>query len=313
MPGRASSHRVLPRALRPGDTVGVVAPAGPVSDRSGVEAGGARLERLGFRVRYDERVFESRRYLAGDDAARAAELMRYFEDRSVAAIVALRGGYGSARIVPLLDPERLRPHCKLFMGFSDLTTLHLYFRRRFGWVTIHGPMATSPFLHNLRDAEERHLVSLLTDPTYRPRLHFPELETWVAGAAEGRLVGGCLSLVVASLGTPYEIETEGTILFLEDLAEAPYRLDRMLTQLRLAGKLDGAAGLLLGSFQGCQPEDGSYAVEDVLAELLVPLGVPVLARFPGGHGPANWPLPLHTRVRLDASGRQIKLLEPILE
>ena len=107
----------------------------------------------------------------------------------------------------------------------------------------------------------------------------------------------------------------GTVAIVFGIAAAwqAYRLDRMLTQLRLAGKLDGAAGLLLGSFQGCQPEDGSYAVEDVLAELLVPLGVPVLARFPGGHGPANWPLPLHTRVRLDASGRQIELLEPVLE
>jgi muramoyltetrapeptide carboxypeptidase len=301
---------VRPRALRPGDVLGIVAPAGPVADRSGVEAGAARLERLGFRVRYEERIFQSHRYLAGDDGARAEELMRCFEDPGVAGILALRGGYGSARLLSRIDPARLRGREKVFMGFSDLTTLHLYFRRTFGWVTFHGPMATSPFLYSLSGEEERHLVSLLTDPEYRPRLSFEGVEAWSGGVAEGPLIGGCLSLVVASLGTPYEIQTEGCILLLEDLGEPPYRLDRMLTHLRLAGKLEGLAGILLGSFEGSQSEDASYTADDVLKEALLPLGIPVLAHLPCGHGPRNWPLPLNLPVHIDAAARTLELPGP---
>ncbi len=301
---------IHPRALRPGSVIGIAAPAGPVENREGLDRGVAALVRLGFQVRFDERIFQSFRYLAGSDEARAGELQRLFEDDSIDAVVALRGGYGCARLIPLLDEGRLRPHCKLFMGFSDLTTMHLFFRRRFGWVTIHGPMAVSASLGNVGTAEEENLYSLLTDPGYRLRLTFPELESWVPGTEEGKLVGGCLSLVAASIGTAYQIKTEGKILFLEDLGEPPYRVDRMLTQLRLAGILDSVAGVLLGRFQDCNPERGDYTVEDVLHEHLEALGVPVIAHFPAGHGNENWSLPLGVKIKLDADTRQIEALEP---
>ena len=173
--------------------------------------------------------------------------MRAVEDPSVRAIIALRGGYGCARLIPLLDESRVRENCKIFMGFSDLTTLHLFFNKC-GWITFHGPMAATEALAEISAERERHLVSLWTDPDYRPALRFSRLENWSSGAADGVLTGGCLSLVAASLGTPYEIRTEGKILFLEDTGEPPYRIDRMITHLRLAGKLDSAAGLLLGHF-----------------------------------------------------------------
>ena len=210
--------------------------------------------------------------------------MGAFEDPSVKAIVSLRGGFGCSRLIHLIGQGRLRRHCKIFMGFSDLTTLHLYFRRRFGWVTFHGPMATSPALGNIGREQEKHLLSLWTDPSYLPDFSFPDLEAWAPGTAEGELTGGCLSLVVASLGTPYEIATEGKVLFLEDLGEPPYRIDRMLTQLRLARKLDGIAGVLLGSFQDCEPAKPGTTAAEVLRDILMKLEVPVIANFPAGHG-----------------------------
>jgi muramoyltetrapeptide carboxypeptidase len=303
---------IHPPALRRGDTIAIIAPAGPVESRASVTAGAAALERMGFRVQFDERIFDAQRYLAGADIARAAELNRCFESTDVQAVLPLRGGYGCARLIPLLDEKRLRHNCKFFMGFSDLTTLHLFFRRRLGWATVHGPMATSASLAAMSPAEEEHLLRLLTDSTYLPHYSFPETETWFPGTAGGRLAGGCLSIILASLGTPYEIRTEGKILFLEDLGEAPYRIDRMITQLRLAGKLQGIAGVLLGAFLDCLPTGGDYTIDEVLRELLEPLQVPTMAHFPAGHGPANWAIPLGLPVRLDADQRRLQVLEPLV-
>jgi muramoyltetrapeptide carboxypeptidase len=280
-----------------------------VQEHNVIDPALAMLEGWGFRVRFDDRIFDSLRYLAGHDEARAEELMRSFEDPSIQAIIALRGGFGCARVVRLLDERRLRHNCKLFMGFSDLTTLHVYFRRRFGWVTVHGPMATTMSREILSPEAERHLLSLCTDPEYLPTLSFAQLESWVPGSAEGRLVGGCLSILTSSLGTNYEFKSEGKILFLEDLGEAPYRLDRMITQFRLAGKLDEVAGILLGRFTGCEPEEGGYTCSDVLHDLVATAGVPVLANFPGGHGIENWALPLGIRVRMDADHKSVQFLE----
>ena len=301
---------IRPPSLHPGDTIGIVAPASPIEQRDSLERGIATLERMGFHVRFDERVFESLRYLAGEDTARAEELMRYFEDPAVHAIVGLRGGYGCSRLIPLLNENRLRPHAKLFMGFSDLTTLHLFFFRRFGWITLHGPMAASPTLGIIGAEQEKHLFSLWTDPGYMPAFSFPQLEAWVPGVAEGILIGGCLSVIVTSLGTRYEISTEGKILFLEDSGEPPYRIDRMLAHLHLAGKLEGIAGLLMGSFHECDPTQGDYTARDTLRDILEKLNVPVLASFPAGHGPDNWAIPLGVKVRIDANARSVQFLEP---
>jgi muramoyltetrapeptide carboxypeptidase len=171
-------------------------------------------------------------------------------------------------------------------------------------------MAVSKAMADLSGDQEAHLVSLWTNPEYVPQLAFPELTAYAPGVCEGRLAGGCLSLVVASLGTCYEIRTEGKILFFEDLGEPPYRIDRMLMHLKLAGKLESAAGVLLGSFADCDEGASGYTSADVLREFFEPLGIPVLANFPAGHGAGNWVLPLGVRVRLDADNRTLQFLEP---
>jgi muramoyltetrapeptide carboxypeptidase len=300
---------IQPPAIKRGDTFVVVAPASPVDRRDELERGINILEGLGFQVRYDARIFESSRYLAGEDHARAEELMRAFEDPSIQAIIGLRGGYGCSRLIPLLKEKRLRHHPKIFMGFSDLTTLFLFFRRRFGWVTLHGPMAVSPSLAEITPDHADHLFSLLTDPGYRPVLNLAQLESWTPGIAEGELAGGCLSIITTSIGTPYEIKTDGKILFLEDQGEPPYRLDRMLTHLQLAGKLQSIAGVLLGSFLDCEPAKGNYNSRDTLRDILTELKVPVMANFPAGHGSENWAIPLGARIRMDSNARTIEFLE----
>jgi muramoyltetrapeptide carboxypeptidase len=301
-----------PHILKPGDTIGIVAPAGPIINQEMLTAGITSLERMGFRVSWNERILQSFRYLAGRDSERAEELMHCFEDPVIKGIVALRGGYGCSRLIPLLDENRLRSHCKVFMGFSDLTTLHLFFRRRFGWVTFYGPMVATPSLGNIGTAEQDHLRSLWTDPEYLPELGFPSLESWVPGVAEGRVVGGCLSLITAGLGTVYEINTAGKILFLEDLGEPPYRIDRMLTQLRLSGKLDSVVGVLLGSFIDCDTEPENCTLKETFMDFFHNFQIPVLANFPCGHGPVNWAIPLGIKIRLDSTNRSIQFLESSL-
>jgi muramoyltetrapeptide carboxypeptidase len=300
---------VQPSRLKKGDVISIVAPASPIESRNGLEGGIAALERMGFRVRFDDRIFQSSRYLAGNDRERAEELMQAFEDPSVQAIIALRGGYGCARLIPLLIDKRLRPYPKIFIGFSDLTTLHLYFQRRFGWITIHGPMATSPALCNITPQQEQNFLSLLTNPDYHPSFSFPQLETWFPGTAEGTLIGGCLSIITAGIGTPCEIDTEGKILFLEDQGEAPYRLDRMLTHLHLAGKLQPLAGILLGDFLDCEPTQGNYTSSEILREILADLKIPTIANFPAGHGRDNWAIPLGAKVHMDADKGSIGYLD----
>jgi len=298
-----------PQGLKPGDTIAVVAPAGPIASREFFDRGIAALERMGFRTRFNDRLFQSYRYLAGRDADRAADLTHAIEDPSVQAIIALRGGYGCARIIPLLNERRIRDNCKIFMGFSDLTTLHLFFNKC-GWITFHGPMAANEALADISAEREEHLVSLLTDPGYRPGFRFPQIENWSSGTAEGVLTGGCLSLVTASLGTSYEIQTEGKILFLEDTGEPPYRVDRMITHLRLAGKLDSAAGIVLGHFSDCGEPSGDYSVGDVLRDVLSCLNIPILANFPAGHIQDNWTLPLGVKTRIDTNEPALHFLEP---
>lgn len=303
---------VQPPRLKIGDTIAVVAPAGPIRERDALEKGIAALKRMGFQIPDNDRIFESSRYLAGSDSDRAEELMRAFENPSLQAIIAVRGGYGCSRLIPLLTEKRLRHYPKIFMGFSDLTTLHLYFRRRFGWITFHGPMAASSALGSINPDQEEHLLSLWTNPEYRPTFDFPQLETWVPGKAEGILTGGCLSIIATSIGTPYEIKTEGKILFLEDYGEPPYRLDRMLTHLYQANKLQSVAGVLLGKFGDCEPTEGGYTASDTLQEILLKLNVPIIANFPAGHGTDNWALPLGAKAKIDANTRTISFMGPAI-
>ena len=226
---------IIPRPVAKGATLGVVAPAGVVKSEA-LERGVALLRSWGFDVRVGEHVLARRRYCAGEPADRARDLIAMIEDPDVAAVICARGGYGSIQIMPLLDPELFVHNPKLVCGYSDVSPLLDFLVTRCGLAALHGPMVASDFAKGVTERAAARWRALLADAAHPWSEPVPE--ALAPGVAEGMLVGGCLSSLVALLGTPYAIQTDGAVLFLEDVAERPYRLDRMLTQLRLAGKLD---------------------------------------------------------------------------
>jgi muramoyltetrapeptide carboxypeptidase len=292
------------RAIRPGAVVGIAAPAGVV-DREQLERGEHMLRRLGFEPRHRSDIFERRGYLAGDDERRADELMELVRDPQVEAIICARGGYGCHRIVSRLDAAVVRRAAKPLVGYSDVTTLLLWQRRRAGLMGIHGPMLERDLAPGSESIQSLQRALTGSGPPLRLAG-----KTVSGGWAEGRLVGGSLSLVVASLGTPWEIDTRGAILMLEDTGEPPYRIDRMLQHLLAAGKLAEVVGVGVGGTVGC--EDDRYpdlGVDVLLAEILAPLGVPVLSELPFGHGVENVAWPFGGRAAIDADRGEIELLE----
>ncbi len=292
------------RAIRPGAVIGIAAPAGVV-DPERLEAGEQLLRRLGFEPQRRCDLMERRGYLAGDDGRRADELMELVRDPKVEAIVCARGGYGCHRIISRLDPQVFRQAAKPLVGYSDITTLLLWQRRCAGLMGIHGPMLEREL--GVASQASTSLQRALTGTGPPARLPGVAL---AGGWAEGRLVGGSLSLVVASLGTPWEIDTRDSILMLEDCAEPTYRLDRMLQQLLLAGKLQMAVGVGIGSMLDCGDERyPDLTLEALLKETLVPLGIPVIADLPFGHGEPNLAWPVGGRAAIDGDRGEIELLE----
>jgi muramoyltetrapeptide carboxypeptidase len=282
--------------LKPGDTIGVVAPAS-CFDPEAFQRGVQRLESLGFGVRYREDLFSKQRYLAGSDPRRLGELKEFLFAPEVKAIFAARGGYGSMRLLPAL--EKLSPPApKILMGYSDITALLGFAWQRWGWVTFHGPVVAKDIGDRLAEAGERSLLRALTDPKPLGEVKRAGLVGLQPGKARGRLVGGCLSLVVCSLGTPYQLETEGCILYLEDIGEKLYSLDRMLTHLRQAGLLQKARGIVFGPLKDAHDEP--VVVMNLLIDLLGDLKVPILFGFPSGHREDSWTIPLGVEVSLDA-------------
>lgn len=291
-----------PAALKAGDTIAIVAPAA-VADALAVDSGERALQHAGFQVRLGDSVFRRTGYLAGTDPERRDDLIEAFRDPTVRAIFCARGGYGSGRLLPLLAEALRVDEPKIFVGYSDLTFLLTFLTQQCDIVAFHGPM--------MADFEKRpqalpRLLALLGGDRSGWNLAG---ETIVQpGTAEGVLTGGCLSAVVAGLGTPYEIETEGKILFLEDVNEKPYRVDRMLTQLRQAGKLDGVAGVMFGEMAGCSADPNeSVNVADVIGQHFANSTHPVVMGIPSGHGVGTATLPLGLRVRL--AGQRLSFLE----
>ncbi|HEX2204250.1 MAG TPA: LD-carboxypeptidase [Longimicrobium sp.] len=301
---------IRPPALRPGARVALVAPAGPLGEGA-VERAVERVRAWGFEPVPGEACHGRHGYLSAPDAARAADFNAALRDPSVDAVWSLRGGYGVMRILDAIDWEALVARPKALIGFSDNTALHLA-ARRLGVVSFHGP---HPATVEMNDFAQAGLWRVLTDPAPAGRLPFPEgdasTETITGGVAEGPLVGGNLSLVASTLGTAYAIDAEGALLFLEEVGEPAYRVDRMLTQLRLAGVLDHVAGVVIGGFtetpEGASPDHP--AVEEVLRDRLGDLGVPVAVGFPFGHVADNWTLPVGVRARLDAGAGRLEVLE----
>lgn len=307
------------KPLKPGDTIAIAAPAG-VAEEVPVRAFAALMEKQGFKVRIPEGMLGRRdRHLGGTDAQRADELNALIRDPAVRAIFPARGGYGLTRIIDRIDYKALAADPKIITGYSDLTALHLAVARKARVVTFHSPLP----MHSLHKGEtEPHAFAyrsfrrMILAPSGGLGAGIVEVppsgdkpEALVAGKARGRLLGGNLSLVAATIGTPYAIEPEGAILLLEDVNEAPYRVDRMLSQLRLAGVLDKVSGVVLGSFTTKEPDEPAK-IDTILREYFGGLKVPVIIGFPAGHAPANATLPHGGLVEID--GGSLRILEPPL-
>ena len=293
---------IRPHPVRPGARIALVAPASGCP-RSGFDRGVAELARLGFEAVYSEAVFARDLFSAGDPDVRVADFLRAWQDPSVAALVAVRGGYGSVHLLPRLSAGDLRRTPKLFIGYSDTTSLLSWLTLTCQIPALHGPMLDGRLAAGPAGYDERTFLGLLRGDV-GVRLAPPEVQVLHAGTAAGPLVGGTLSQLAASLGTPYAfVPPPGAILFLEDVNERPYRLDRMLTQLRLAGVLSRAAGLVFGEMRGCDEPGGGVTAREAVERAVREFDGPVLYGLPSGHttGPC-WTLPFGVRVRLAAGG-----------
>ncbi|MGX9707551.1 S66 peptidase family protein [Laceyella tengchongensis] len=303
-----------PPALKPGDLIGVIAPASPVPEERR-ERALQTLRRFGYRLKVGASVQEQHGYFSGTDEVRARDVNEMFADPEVRAIMCIRGGYGSQRLLDRIDYAMIRRNPKIFVGYSDITSLHLALWKKAGLITFHGPMVGE--LEHVSEEEEMAwsvLFRQLSDP--QPLGEYPDTGrtlcfTITPGRATGRLVGGNLCLLAASMGTPYELDTTGKILFIEEVGEEPYRIDRMLTQLRLAGKLEQAAGILFTDFHDCDAAnpERSLTLREVLEEIIRPLGVPAYFGFQAGHTEPNLALPIGIQADLDAGEGTLMLLE----
>jgi len=308
-----SAPRIKPPAVKSGDTIGIVAPASNVK-RADLEAGCEGLRRAGYRPFYSDSIFDQELYFAGSVERRTRELEAMFAREDVKAIVCARGGYGANYLLEALDLEKIKSHPKIFVGYSDLTTLLTYFSDVGGFVTFHGPMVAKDWAHEdgVDLASWHAALAFNTSWELAPDMA-SGVTGLVDGAAEGILYGGCLSILVASLGTPYEIRTEGTILFLEDVAAKPYQIDRMLMQLKLAGKLATVRGIIFGEMRDCvQTANQGYRLEEVVLRIVGDLGIPVAYGLRSGHVTAgNITLPIGVKAGLTVrNGRvELKILE----
>ena len=289
---------ISPPRLKPGDTIGIVAPAGPFDPEKFIQ-GKTVLETMGFRTSYDESVFERHGFLAGTDARRAAQMNRLFADPSVQAIVCARGGYGSLRILPLLDYQTIQMNPKIFMGFSDVSALLSVLHEHCGLITFHGPMVTS-----LAGADEKTISAMKTAMTSdEPFELVPEEgKTIKPGRRSGMLCGGNLTTLCHLVGTPYTPNFKGKILLLEDVGEMTYRIDRMLTQMKLAGCFNDMAGLILGAFKKCGPFN---EIVEIFDNMFHDADIPILAGFDIGHGETNLTVPLGQDAILDAGKKRL--------
>jgi muramoyltetrapeptide carboxypeptidase len=300
-----------PRALAPGDRIAVVAPASPFS-REEFDAGVAELRRLGFKPVYDDTVFARRGYVAGEASLRAQAIRRAWEDDSIRALIAVRGGYGSAQLLPLFDAGLMRRRPKAFIGYSDNTSILSWLTTRCGVVSFHGPMLEGRLAKGEDGYDRASFERVLMRLQPAGPLTHPELETLRPGDVFGTLVGGTLTQLLASLATPYAFDPpHGHVLFIDEVGERPYRLDRMLTQLRFSGLLRRAAGVVFGELPRCdEPGDGGPSARAVVADLLSDFPGPVLFGLPSGHTSAKcMTLPFGVRARVVGTNEPALVVE----
>ncbi|MEN1967697.1 LD-carboxypeptidase [Lentibacillus sp. N15] len=302
---------IQPERLRKGDTIGIIAPASPVHWHE-LTCGIPFFEQMGLQVKLGKSVNRTYGYLAGTDEERLADIHAMFADPTVKAIICARGGYGTGRLAANLDYELIKNNPKIFWGYSDITYLHTAIHNEAGLVTFHGPMVASDIAKDTFDALSASLFDQLFSPT---KLCYSEtvspLKMFVPGEAKGELAGGNLSLLISTLGTPFEIETAGKLLVIEDIGEEPYRVDAMLNQLKHAGKLDNLAGLIIGDFALAKPksEKPSFRLEEVIQQYVSELPFPVMSGFSIGHCTPNFSIPLGVEARLSTLDKTL-VMEP---
>ncbi len=312
---------VKPKRLAQGDTVELVAPANATFNTIDLQIAKESLEALGFKVKIGAHLLDRHGYLAGDDTSRANDINKAFADPAVAAVHAIRGGWGSARLLPYLDFDAVRRNPKILIGYSDITALLLSIHAKTGLVTFHGPIGLGRWDSYSLDYYKRVLFGGeqvtysnkqgLSDRNALVQTEF-RTQTITPGKARGRLVGGNLTVMTTILGSPYLPDWENTILFTEDVHEDFYRIDRMLTQLKLAGVLGKIKGFVFGSCSECGPGDGNYGaltLEEIFADHIKPLGVPAWQGAMIGHSQPQWTLPLGVEVEIDAGKGTLTLLE----
>lgn len=304
-----------PSTLQQKDVVGLISPSGPSSEDS-LEKAVKALERLGFIPKPASGCLQSSGYLAGPDETRARDIHEMFSDPEVKGIFCLRGGYGAMRLLDILDMELISQNPKVFLGSSDVTALHLAFNKLGGFCTFYGPMVAKGFTKQaFRGYVEDNLMKMTCSAgppgEIIPRQGEPPMETLVPGIAEGKLVGGNLAIVCALMGTPWEIETKDRILVLEDTNEPAYRIDRMLTHLRLAGKFREACGIVLGQFTNVRDknEGQNFTLKEIFQDVVAPEGRPTLLNGGFGHGEYTATLPLGAKARIDSSNNSFVALE----
>jgi muramoyltetrapeptide carboxypeptidase len=311
---------IRPPRLNPGATLGIIAPASAPPDPKAVDRAVAVLEKLGYKTKLAPNVHKRLGYLAGADRDRAGDLMRMFTDKRVNAILCVRGGYGTARLLPLLDYQAIRANAKIFVGYSDITSLHCAFLTKAGLISFHGPMLNSDFAQpKLPDFTVQSFLRTLASADDQEDIAdgYPDQTVKILrrGRARGQLIGGNLALLCTVIGTPWQPSFQNAILFLEDVGEAPYRWDRMFTYLTNCGLLQQVAGIAIGLNAECEDPQARTAKEyrqtldEVLRERLLPLKIPIVTGLPFGHVPMNATLPVGVRAELDADRGVLRLLE----
>jgi muramoyltetrapeptide carboxypeptidase len=315
-------NALVAKALPVGGTIGIVSPASPYNTYSDVLRGIAWWEAHGYRVKLAEGALERKDWLAGEPEMRARDLMAMFTDPSVDVIQCLRGGYGSAQVIPQLDFQVIAAHPKPFMGFSDITALHTALLRFTGLATFYGPSFTTVGDPEMSGFTAQRMLQVLGGETTGPLPRNPDdpfVRALAPGKASGRLVGGCLSDLLFTMGTPWEFNLDDAIFVFEEVGSSPHGIDRALLQLSQAGKFERVKGVVIGDLTGCEWNDGggspwphTKTLEEVLEERLGLLGVPVIYKLPFGHGTHMATLPLGVQATLDASTCTLEVTEPAL-
>jgi muramoyltetrapeptide carboxypeptidase len=309
------------KRLKPGDSVGLVAPASAIYQDVEVDVARESLEGLGLKVKVGQHLRDKHGYLAGDDKDRADDINRFFKDDTLAGVIAIRGGWGSARLLPYVDFDAIRRNPKVFMGYSDITALHNAIQAKTGLITFHGPIglgrwdawsvdyvkrvlfnAEAVTMSNKKDLSERNVFTQVDNRT----------RTITPGKARGKMMGGNLTVLTSILGSPYVPDYSGSILFLEDVQENLYRIDRMLTSLKLAGILDKAKGVVFGMCSQCSPGNDNYSaltLEEILEDHVKGLGVPAWQGAMIGHDTPQWTVPFGLEVEIDAAAATVTMSE----